>query len=159
MSPADRLREDAVLWTVGEVTTRELVLSACDALVDGLDSQALRLLAGASESTSAFDIDDLLRALAPELGYGAISHGSVEGRIEAARVFAARCVRGELPPRELAGWMHERIRHGHPDRRVEALVVADDEYDTLEYSSQSEAQLDARVVAFARRLLEDVDGL
>lgn len=130
-------------------------MSACDALVEGLDSQALRMLAGASESMSGFEIDELLRELAPELGYEPVSHGSVEARFAAARVFATRCVRGDLPPRELAAWMHSRIRHGHPDRRVEALVVADDEYDTIEFSNLSEAQLDDRVVAAARRLLLD----
>jgi hypothetical protein len=74
-SAGERLREDAVLWTVGEVSTGELVLCACDALVDGLDSDALRALAGANEGTSAFDIDDLLRSMAQDFGFE-YSHGT-----------------------------------------------------------------------------------
>jgi hypothetical protein len=62
-------------------------------------------------------------------------------------------------PRELARWMHERIRHGHPDPRVEALVSLDDQYDIIEYTGRSAAELDEAVTAAARRLLDVHDTL
>ena len=55
--------------------------------------------------------------------------------------------------------MHERIRHGHPDPRVEALVSLDDQYDIIEYTGQSAAELDEAVTAAARRLLDVHDTL
>jgi hypothetical protein len=152
----ERLREDAALWTVGEVSTGELVLCACDALVDGLDSEALRTLAGANEATSAFDIDDLLRSVAHDFGFEYSPHGTEPARLAAACVFASRCTRGELMPRELARWMHERIGHGHTDPRVEDLVSLNDQYNILEYTGQSAADIDAAVTEAARRLLDSM---
>lgn len=153
-TPAEQLREDAILWTVDEVTTVELVRSACDALVDGLDSQELRLLAGANGSTSNFEIDDLLRAIASDLGFKMWPHGSEGARFAASLVLAARCVAGQIDPREFAAWMHERIRHGHPDRRVEALVSLDDRYDTVNYTGESIRAIDGAVLEAAGLLLE-----
>lgn len=148
-----QLAEDVVLWSVGEVTTAELVRCACDALIEGLDSQALRELAGASETDSQYEIEDLLERVATELDFAFYARDSADGRLAAARVLAARCAAGHLPPRELARWMHERIKHGHPDRRVEALVSADDQYDILGYTNQSEADIDRAVRAGAESLL------
>ena len=151
--PTAQLQEDAILWAVGEVTTDELVRTACDALIAGLDTQALRELAGSNGATSHFDIDDLLRSLAEDIGLEFWSHGSEGGRLAAALVFASRCVAGGMEPRQLAGWMHERIGHGHPDPRVEALVSLDDRYDIVNYTRDSVLEIDAAVLEAAHGLV------
>jgi len=46
VNQVERLAEDVALWSVGEIMTADIVEHACDALVGGLDSQALRELAG-----------------------------------------------------------------------------------------------------------------
>ena len=154
-----QLADDATLWSVGEVTTAEVVSSACDALVAGLDSQALRELAGASANDSQYDIEDLLERVASDFNFVCYRRDSDAGRLAAARLLAARCVAGALPPRQLAGWMHERIKHGHPDPRVEALVSLEDQYDIIQYTAGlTIEQIDRDVLAAATRLLVEGDS-
>jgi hypothetical protein len=149
---AHQLAEDATLWSVDDLTTAELVRSACGALVDGLDSQALRELAGAGVA-SDFEIEDLLARVAADFGFQSFTRDSPAGRVAAARVLAGQCVGGNLTPREFARWMHARIRHGHEDRRLEALVSLDDVYDLAETSGQALEDIDLRVRLAAHELL------
>ena len=158
VSVADNWSKDVAtemaLWSVGESTTAKLVLVACDALVGGLDSQPLRELAGASGTSSNYDIEDILERLAHEHDVPFYRRHSSAGRKAAARVLAAQCVAGDLPPRELARWMHTRIKHGHDDPLVEALVSLDDQYDVCDYSGESPDVVDRAVVEAAARLVD-----
>jgi len=43
---ARRLQDTAALWSIGAATAAAAVSSACDALVAGLDTPSLRMLAG-----------------------------------------------------------------------------------------------------------------
>jgi hypothetical protein len=153
-----QLAEDATLWSVGEVTTRELVRLACDALVGDLDSQSLRELAGASPEESQYEIEDLLERVGHAFGFVVYERDSESGRLAAARILAAQCVVGGLPPRELASWMHTRIKHGHEDRRVEALVSLDDRYDVAETMGNPVDEIDRAVLVAAAQLLEPDDA-
>jgi hypothetical protein len=144
------LADDAALWSVGEAPTAKLVDHACAALVDGLDSQALRELAGVSPTAPENDLEDLLRRLADDFDFEFHWRHSENGRAAAARVLARRCVDGSLPPREFARWMHGRIGHGHQDRQVEALVSLDDEYDVAVRPTDD---IDRAVLNAARDLL------
>ncbi len=148
-----QLEADVALWSVDGVTSCEVIRLACDALVSGLDSQALRELAGASPSSPAYDIEDLLERVAIDFELTFHGRHSEGGQLAAARVMAAQCVAGELPPRELARWMHSRIQHGHDDQRVEALVYLDDRYDVREHTGESLDQIDVAVMNAAKYLL------
>lgn len=145
-----RLADDAALWSVQEASSAEVVEHACEALVDGLDSQALRELAGMSPEAPPDDLEDLLRQVAADFGFPFYRRESDEGRAAASCALARECVGGRLPPRELTRWMHSRIRHGHEDNRVEALVALDDDYDIAVRPSE---EIDRAVVEAARRLL------
>jgi hypothetical protein len=79
---AEKLAEDATLWSVGEVSSADVVRVACDALVDGLDSQALRELAGASGSASDYEIEDLLQRAAAEIGFPFYERGGPDARMQ-----------------------------------------------------------------------------
>lgn len=55
--PASRkLQDRAVLWSMGEICATDIVAAACDALVVGLDSPALRILAACTRSEAPYDV-------------------------------------------------------------------------------------------------------
>ncbi|MFF5178503.1 hypothetical protein ACFY2Q_10830, partial [Micromonospora sp. NPDC000316] len=97
---------------------------------------------------------DLLQWLEPtldELGLTSYPRGSEDVEDAAVRIMASRLLAGALSPRELARWTHSAIGHdGTP--HAEELVMLDDVYDMLEYCEETEAEIDARVLAEARRL-------
>lgn len=57
---ARRLQDRAVLWSMGEIRATEVVTVACDALVAGLDSPALRILAACTRAEADYAVPDLL---------------------------------------------------------------------------------------------------
>ncbi|MER7837039.1 hypothetical protein ABTY98_14300 [Streptomyces sp. NPDC096040] len=149
--PAAReLQDRAVLWSMGEIHATDVVTGACDALVAGLDSPALRMLAACTRAEADYDVPDLLPPALHELGLTFYPAGSVAGQEAAARALAARTLAGELTPRELAFRIHQRFGHKLP--LVEQLANLDDEYDILEYGDRTPAQVDAEVLAEALRL-------
>ncbi|CAM5289831.1 hypothetical protein SAVIM338S_00281 [Streptomyces avidinii] len=54
------LRDRAALWSVGEVRAADVVDAACDALVAGLDTPRLRILAACTRAEADYDVRDLL---------------------------------------------------------------------------------------------------
>ncbi|MEY6565301.1 hypothetical protein AB8B12_10210 [Streptomyces sp. PGLac3x] len=65
-------------------------------------------------------------------------------------MFCRRLLREELSPRALAFWAHHS--HGHDLPLTARLAELDDAYDMTEYGGPTAAELDAEVVAEARRL-------
>ncbi|MGY6026597.1 hypothetical protein [Streptomyces spinosirectus] len=149
---ARALQDRAVLWSMGEVRAAEVVAGACDALVAGLDSPALRMLAACTRAEADYDVPDLLPPALDELDLTFYPVGSVGGQEAAARALAARMLAGELTPRELVLRIHHRFGHELP--LAERLANLDDEYDILEYGGRTAAQVDADVVAEALRVTE-----
>ncbi|WP_367318412.1 hypothetical protein [Streptomyces sp. HUAS ZL42] len=151
--PAAReLEHRAVLWSMGEIRATDVVAAACDALVAGLDSPALRILAACTRAEADYDVPVLLPPALDELGLAFHAVGSVAGQEAAARALAARMLAGELTPRELAFRIHQRFGHELP--LAERLAELDDEYDILEYGDRTSAQVDADVTAEALRLAQ-----
>ncbi|MGW3094976.1 hypothetical protein ACWDCC_16190 [Streptomyces sp. NPDC001102] len=149
---ARELQDRAVLWSMREIPAADVVAAACDALVAGLDSPALRILAACTRSEADYDVPDLLPPALDELGLVFHPAGSVAGQEAAARAFATWMLAGELTPRELALQIHHRFWH---ELTVAAqLALLDDEYDTLEYGDRTPAQVDADVVTEALRLTQ-----
>ncbi|MFE2505592.1 hypothetical protein ACFXHF_27140, partial [Streptomyces rubiginosohelvolus] len=62
------LQDNAVLWSAGEISASEVVDAACDALVAGLDTPALRILAARTRAEADYDVYDLLAPALEELG-------------------------------------------------------------------------------------------
>lgn len=94
---------------MGEIRATDVVTAACDALVAGLDSPALRILAACTRAEADYDVPDLLPPALDELGLTFHPAGSVAGQEAAARALAARMLAGELTPRELAFRIHQRF--------------------------------------------------
>ncbi|WP_435233155.1 hypothetical protein [Micromonospora aurantiaca (nom. illeg.)] len=149
--PLTRLQDATALWSIRQGTAAEVIEAACDCLVAGVDSPSLRILAGVSPSADSQELIQWLEPTLDELGLTYFPEGGQEGEDAAVRVMATRLLAGALSPRELARWAHSVIGHdGAP--LAEELVLLDDDYDTLEYGEETEADIDARVLAEARRL-------
>ncbi|MFE7568968.1 hypothetical protein ACFU76_18725 [Streptomyces sp. NPDC057539] len=146
------LQDHAALWSMEEIPATDVVTCACNALVAGLDSPALRMLAACTRAEADYDVPDLLPPALDELGLTFNSVGSVAGQEAAARALAARLLAGELTPRELVFRIHQRFGHELP--LAERLANLDDEYDILEYGDRTSAQVDADVLAEALRLTQ-----
>ncbi|MEV7123003.1 hypothetical protein [Kitasatospora griseola] len=151
-SAASNLQDHAALWSIGEVRASKVVSAACDALVAGLDSPALRALAACTRAEADYYVPEFLPAALDELVLTFYPVGSQAGEEAAVRALARQMLSGELTPRELAFRIHQRL--GHELALAERLAELDDEYDVLEYCNRTLAQVDAEVTAEARRLTQ-----
>lgn len=151
-SATRRLQDRAILWTIGEARAADVVNAACDALVAGLDSPALRALAARTRAEADYDVPELLPSALEELGVVLSEAGFPAGKEAAARALARQVLTCELTPRELAFRIHRHFGHELP--LAERLAELDDEYDILEYGERTPAQIDAEVMEEARRLAQ-----
>ena len=63
---------------------------------------------------------------------------------------ARRTLTGEMSPRELAGWVRDKVGYGLPE--AEQLAYLDGTCKTLEYTDLSPADVDEQVLTEARRI-------
>lgn len=144
------LQDHVALWSVGEATGSDVVGVACDALVAGLDTPGLRVLAACTRAEADYDVHYLLPAALHELGLTFYPVDSEAGREAAAPALARRMLAGELKPWELTFRIHSRYGHGSP--LTARLAELDDEYGAIEYGDEAPDWLDAEVTAEAQRL-------
>jgi hypothetical protein len=147
------LANATALWSVRYLRAADVIRVACDALVAGLDGDALRMLAAVPYRNADDELPQALEAALNELGLDYYAPGSRNGQTAAVKVLAARVLAGALPPRDLASWAHRTIGHGQLPL-AEGLVELDDVYDCVEYSDQTLDEVDADVVAEARRIVD-----
>jgi hypothetical protein len=113
-------RQDPTRWM------SELVDSATNCLVAGLDSPSLCVLAGTSKVETQFIVEPLVADTLDELGEAAILDTPPErGALEA---MIRRFLDGRLTTRELSSWAHSAIGHDGPDD-CQPFVLLDDIYD------------------------------
>jgi hypothetical protein len=144
------LQDTAALWSIDALSPQAVVRCACDALIAGLDSPSLRILAGLTRAEADYHMPDMLPAALAELGldfYPRDTRGSQEA---AARALAAQAVSGSLTPRELAAAIHPTSGTTLP--LAERLAALDDEYDLGAYATMTREQIDQEVIAEARLL-------
>jgi len=146
----DRLQDAAALWSIGEVTSADVVTCACDALVEGIDTPSLRILAGLTRSEADIEVPDVLPAALEELGLDFYPRDSHAGREAAARALAVQAVLGRLTARQLAARIHRHFGHQLP--LVERLAFLDDEYDLRDYAGRTTEAIDQEVMSQARQL-------
>ncbi|GAB2713258.1 hypothetical protein [Kitasatospora kifunensis] len=152
-SAAHELQDRAVLWSIGEIRADDVVDAACDALVAGLDSPALRVLAACTRAEADYEVPEILPSALGELGLAFYPLGSIAGREAAARALAGRMLADELTPRDLAFRIHQRFGHELP--LAERLAELDDEYDMLDFGGgRALSEVDAEVTTEARRLAD-----
>ncbi|MFF4364890.1 hypothetical protein [Streptomyces sp. NPDC001594] len=144
------LQDRAVLWSVGECSASDVVDSACDALVAGLDTPGLRILAACTRAEAHYDVHDLLPPALDELGLAFPPVAGGAGEDAVARALARRMLAGELKPWELTFRIYQR--YGHELPLTKRLAELDDEYAILEHIGRTVEQVNAEVTAEARRL-------
>ncbi|SES23623.1 hypothetical protein SAMN04487983_103754 [Streptomyces sp. yr375] len=160
---ARSLQDHAALWRMAEIDATDVVDAACEALVAGLDSPGLRILAGLTRAEAYYEVADLLPAVLEELGLVFPPLGSVTGQEASARAAARRLLAGELTPRAFT--RHIYGCYGYELPLTRRLAELDDEYDEYdEYdlldhapeTGRGKAELDAEVTAEAHRLVTDL---
>ena len=98
------LQDTAALWSIGAVSSQAVVGYEYDALIAGLDSPSLRILAGLTRAEADYHVPGILPAALAELGLDFYPRDTRDGREAAARALAAQAVSGSLtrvswPPR------------------------------------------------------------
>lgn len=144
------LQDHVALWSVGEVSGSDVVGAACDALVAGLDTPGLRVLAACTRAEADYDVHDLLPAALHELGLTFYPVDGEAGREAAVPALARRMLAGALTPSEFTLRIHRRYGHELPLTR--RLAELDDEYAFLEHDDGAVDEIDAEVMAEARTL-------
>lgn len=150
-SAAAWLQDQAARWSVSTASANEVVLAACDALVAGLDGPALRALAACERAEADVDVPVLLPPALEEQGLTFYAFGSPEASEAGVRLLAAHLLAGRLTPHELTSQVHQRF--GHELELAEHLSWLDDEYDLLDHTGRTADEVDAEVIAEARRVL------
>ncbi|WP_344625624.1 hypothetical protein [Kitasatospora arboriphila] len=128
MDPMDGAFTLAWQHAVGHVLPEDLPMAAARLLADGLDSPALRDLAGRHRHEDTRELDALLHRSLAELGVQAPDHDTAERCL--LHHLAALLVAGDLTPEEAA----VRLWHGMAETATEAearfleIAVTEDYY-------------------------------
>lgn len=138
----------AALHALGQVTTDDLPEAATQALVAGLDSPSLRVLAGTT-SKNAFELEELLERSLLELGLSCATEE--EARRAVARYRAQQIVRGEIAPAMGAGLIWRLFRDYPPD--VVQFLQLEDMYGDP-YYAKKKRRIAKEIVKEARRYLD-----
>lgn len=133
-------------------STPDVIRSATDGLVEGLDSQSLRELAGTPIATSQFMLSDLIEGVTRELG---IPEPQDDAHASAVKAMARRTISGEVAPRDLAHWAHAKIGH-EGDPTAQPFVDLDDIYDTSEYLGYAPHEIDDMTLREAQAIVDGV---
>jgi hypothetical protein len=146
---ASKLHTAAARWSAGMGPAAEVVTAGCNALVAGLNTPALRILAGLRDPD--YEVYEHLAVAMRELHLPFHPRGSDESWDAVIRAVAVQVLTGDLQPRTAAWEVHAAFGHELP---VGArLAELDDEYDTLEYTDRTEYEVDADVLAEAREIV------
>ncbi|WP_081809659.1 hypothetical protein [Amycolatopsis keratiniphila] len=146
------MRDVVARWYVGQARAADIVHTACDLLVAGLDGPSLCMLAAVSVRHADEEVPELLEAALRDVGLAFFEKGTQAAQETGLQAMAARVLSGAMTPRELAVWAHATFGHGTLER-AERLVQLDDFYDTVDYMEATVEDLDAEVLRAARGIL------
>ena len=143
---------DAVsLWRMSPRHAGEVIDAATSCLVVGLDTPALRELAGESATESSYVVEGLIRQCLEELAVSDVLE--LDPELAAATAMIRRFLAGSVSARELASWAHRVIGHEGASS-LQPFVELDDEYDLLGVNGATEADLEAFAHADAVAFLD-----
>jgi hypothetical protein len=114
------------------------------------------MLAGVHTRHADDEVPDLLEAALHEVGLESYPPGSRAGAEAAVRTLARRVLDGLLEPSALTVWAHSTFGHDTLEL-ADRLVELDDVYDCLEVTDMTEQNVDADVIAEARRIVGSTD--
>ena len=143
---------DAVsLWRMSPLHAGEVIDAATSCLVVGLDTPALRELAGESLAGASYVVEELIRRCLEELAMSDVLELDLE--LAAATAMIRRFLAGSVSARELASWAHRVVGHDGATS-LQPFVMLDDEYDLLGVGGTTEADLEAFAHADATAFLD-----
>lgn len=154
MTSAEELLAEAFAWwKVGEGRDcRSLSQSAAEALVGGLDSSALRELAGIGTNENPFDVDALIIRSVEELSLdGLMTRGQ---NMLAARRLSRWVLSGEVPERDLARWAHDRFHHESDIEALNRLAELDDDLDLNGHQRSRADEVEQRIREVAAGIVD-----
>ena len=146
----NQLSDAAALWMIDPLLVGDVVDAAVRCLVDGLDSEHLRLLAGASSNDSPFIISDLLDRTFAEFG---ISDRRQDSPSRAVGAMLRRFLGGAMSGKQFTTWAHDYIGHSG-DHSCQVFVELDDIFD----ASFDAAELDRRLRLHAADFLKALES-
>jgi hypothetical protein len=119
------------LWIVHSDAAPAAIEAATRALMEGVDSEPLRELAGESLDINVFELGALIESALNDAGVD--TSGMTEGDAMrlVARHYAEQVIRDHMQAREFAGWAHSRIGHEGP-AWAQDLVELDDVFDAFD---------------------------
>jgi hypothetical protein len=142
----------AARWACGFVNATAVVDAGTNALVVGVDSPTLRVLAGVLAAQATIDVPDLLDRAMDELELPYFGPGHPTSRLLAAAALAAEHVHGRLAARDLCRIIHQHYGHEAHDL-IEPLAVLDDCYDSIDYIEETEHDLERQTLDTALALI------
>jgi|GEM_PF-1530967 len=146
------LSDAVALWAADAGNATDVIDAACVCLVTGLDTPTLQILAGAPTAHASEELSYWLDDTLSELGLPNYARHSPEAREAATRVMARKLLAGGITPSELTSWAHQVIGHD-ASPLLDELVCLDDVFGCLDYSEETEEDVNARVMVEARRIL------
>jgi len=147
----DDLVVTLLMWSVDEVESEKVVHAAAQSVAAGETAEWVVALACLPPDAASNEIADVLDRVPPDLPFAVMPRGNPEAELAAAYAMVRRYVEGRVAERDLVRWMHSVIGHDRVDE-LELLVVLDDLYDDVEYSSDTTESVDAEVRAEAIRV-------
>lgn len=133
----EALGDTVALWELRATSSpEEVITAATDALVAGVDSTTLRVLAGASPKDDYWTLHPLIEDTFVELGIPLPAPGTDELQVAATRAMAKRVVNGVLTASEFTRWAHTTIGH-EGAIELQPLVELDNAWGVTEYTGDT----------------------
>ncbi|MBT2586471.1 hypothetical protein [Arthrobacter sp. ISL-95] len=119
------------LWLSRQNAAPTAISAATQALVEGIDTEPIRELAGSPVNANVFELGALIDASLKSLDLPTSEMTKDDALLISARYFAQQVIHGELPIREFTAWAHSVIGHEGPSL-MQDIVMLDDLYDGFE---------------------------
>ncbi|UTT62437.1 hypothetical protein [Microcella humidisoli] len=124
----DELQVARALWFLQEYAAPLAINAATRSLLEGIDGDSLRELAGERPDMNTFELGALIDRAITSAG-GSVEELTRESALYICAVhYAKQVLAGTLGVRELARWAHQQIGHEGPGWSEE-LVLLDDAFD------------------------------
>ena len=153
----EALRRTAVLWLVGHRTSQDVVDAATEALVAGVDTPSLPLLAGTPMRDAQVEVPDLLPKVMDELGLPIPPRETEAANIAGARELATMLLEHELGPSAAAKAIYSLLLPALPPP-VRPLVGLHEDYWLVDngLTTKSRDEIDRSVEETAERILREL---
>jgi hypothetical protein len=141
------------LWSARRAEGPDVVDAAVDALMAGLQSPTLDVLAGVPRRLAGIEVHDLLPAVCEELGVPFQVPESDAALEAAAAAMACQVLEGEIDAPTWTSWVH--AAHGHNGAPpLDRVADLDDEYGLRAQFHDPAADLDAQARRIAGALAD-----